>query len=120
SSALARRVSRVSAFPSRTSAIRSSRMLASRKPPRIMPPTRIASRHTRKRFFAYLGNRGILISDLWLHPHRHQHVKRALGFLVLDQRRRSGVGEHEHGGLALDLGGDVEQVARVEADIERI
>src|SRR5439155_20936033 len=31
----------------------------SRKPPRIMPSTRIASRHTRKPFFAYLGNRGI-------------------------------------------------------------
>ena len=54
------------------------------------------------------------------HPHRHQHVERALGVLVLDQRRRAGIGELEHRHLALDLRGDVEQVARVEADIERI
>src|SRR5262245_27573016 len=59
SNAFARRVSRVSAFPSRTSAIRSARMLGSRKPPRIMPPTRIACRHNGKPFFAYLRNRGI-------------------------------------------------------------
>ena len=55
-----------------------------------------------------------------LHPHRHQHVERALGVLVLDQRRRAGVGELEHRDLAFDLRGDVEQIARVEADIERI
>ena len=60
SSALARRVRRVSAFPSRTSAIRSARMLGSRKPPRIMHPTRIACRDNGKPFFAYLRNRGIL------------------------------------------------------------
>src|SRR5262245_59429864 len=59
SNAFARRVSRVSAFPSRTSAIRSARMLGSRKPPRIMPPTRIPCRHNGKPFFAYLRNRGI-------------------------------------------------------------
>src|SRR5580765_734263 len=63
SNAFARRVSRVSAFPSRTSAIRSARMLGSRKPPRIMPPTRIACRDNGKRFFAYLRNRGITMFD---------------------------------------------------------
>ena len=52
------------------------------------------------------------------HPHRHQHVERALVVLVLHQRRRAGVGEAEYGDFALDLGGDVEQVARVETDIE--
>src|SRR5262245_38900885 len=41
SNAFARRVSRVSAFPSRTSAIRSARMVGPRKPPRIMLPIRI-------------------------------------------------------------------------------
>ena len=39
---------------------------------------------------------------------------------VLDQRRRAGIGELEHRRLALDLRRDVEQIARVEADIERI
>src|SRR5262249_47592153 len=37
SNAFARRVRRVSAFPSRTSAIRSARVPGSRKPPRIIP-----------------------------------------------------------------------------------
>src|SRR4051794_10294138 len=64
SNAFARRVSRVSAFPSRTSAIRSARMLGSRKSPRIMPQTRIACRDNGKPFFAYLRNRGIV---------RHEH-----------------------------------------------
>src|SRR4029077_19315258 len=59
SNAFARRVSRVSAFPPPPSAIRSDRMLGSRKPPRIMPPTRIACRDNGKPFFAYLRNRGI-------------------------------------------------------------
>jgi hypothetical protein len=54
------------------------------------------------------------------HPHRHQDVKRALGVLVLDQGRRAGIGEPEHRNLTLDLRCDVEQVSRVEADIERV
>jgi hypothetical protein len=46
-----------------------------------------------------------------LNPHRHQHVEGALAVLVLHQGRRTGVGEPEHGDLALDLRGDVEQIA---------
>src|SRR5712672_2202540 len=52
------------------------------------------------------------------HPHRHQHVERALGIAILDQGRRARIGEAEHRRVALDLSRDVEQVARVEADIE--
>src|ERR1700730_4543336 len=54
------------------------------------------------------------------HPHRHQDVERGLVFLVLHQRGRARVGEFEDGDLAFDLGGDVEEVAGVEADIERV
>src|SRR6202011_5856168 len=54
------------------------------------------------------------------HPHRHQHIERGLVVLVLHQGRRTGIGEPEHGDLALDLAGDVEQIARVESDIERV
>ena len=54
------------------------------------------------------------------HPHRHQHVERALGVLVLDQGRRAGIGEAQHRHLAVELGRDVEQIARVESDIDRI
>ena len=66
------------------------------------------------------GMRRMQVRQARSHPHRHQHVERALGVLVLDQRRRAGIGELEHRDLALDLRRDVEQVARVEADIERI
>ena len=54
------------------------------------------------------------------HPHRHQHVERTLVVLVLHQGRRAGVGEAERGDVAFDLGGDVEEVAGVEADIEGV
>ena len=40
------------------------------------------------------------------HPHRHQHVQRALVVAVLHQGRRAGVGEAERGDVAFDLGGD--------------
>ena len=62
--------------------------------------------------------RGRRVNRRPLNPHRHQDVERAFGVLVLDERRRAGVGELEHGDLAFDLRGDVEQVARVETDIE--
>ena len=48
---------------------------------------------------------------LKLNPHGHQHVKRALGIAILDQRRRARIGELEHRGFAFELAGDVEQVA---------
>src|ERR1017187_908470 len=60
SNAFARRVRRVSAFPSRTSAMRSSRVVVSRKLARIMPLTRITPPYPGKRFFVQLLNRGIL------------------------------------------------------------
>src|SRR5690242_4066429 len=53
-------------------------------------------------------------------PHRHQDVERALRVLVLDERRRAGIGEPQDRDLAFDLRRDVEQIARVEADIERL
>src|SRR6202034_2651594 len=55
-----------------------------------------------------------------LHAHRHQHVERAVRILVLDKGRRAGIGKLEHGGFALDLRGNVEEVARIETDIDRI
>ena len=54
-----------------------------------------------------------------LHPHRHQHVERGRALAVLDQGRRARIGEAEQRRVALELGRDVEQVAGVEADIER-
>src|ERR671912_2006305 len=53
-----------------------------------------------------------------LHPHRHQDVKRGCAFTVLNDRGGAGVGELEHGGVAVELGGDVEKVAGVETDID--
>src|ERR1700737_2280690 len=53
------------------------------------------------------------------HPHRHQHVERAFGILVLHQRWRTGIGQSQHRDLALDLRRDIQEVARVETDIER-
>jgi len=41
-----------------------------------------------------------------LHPHRHQHVKRGLVGHVVDQRRRTGIGQHEFGFRAGQLRGD--------------
>ncbi len=62
SNAFARRVSRVSAFPSRTRPIKPARIAGSRKPPRIMSATRIISTGPSKPFFAYRWNRGIVAS----------------------------------------------------------
>src|SRR6476620_2888662 len=53
-----------------------------------------------------------------LNPHRHQHVERALGVAILDQRRRSRIGQLQDRGFALELRRDVEQIAGIEADIE--
>src|SRR5579864_1830319 len=55
-----------------------------------------------------------------LYAHRHQHIKRALGLLVGNESRRTRVGELEHGGVTVELSRNVEQIARVEADIERL
>ena len=54
-----------------------------------------------------------------LDPHRHQHVERRRALAVLDQGRRAGIGELEQGRVAVELAGDVEEIAGVEADIER-
>src|SRR5690349_24869567 len=54
-----------------------------------------------------------------LHPHRHQDVKRGGAFAVLDDGGGAGIGELEQGGVAVELGRDVEQIAGVEADIDR-
>src|SRR5690349_4102949 len=43
-------------------------------------------------------------------PHRHQHVERAGFAVVLDQRGRAGVVEHEDRAVAADLADDVEQI----------
>src|SRR5215204_883717 len=53
-----------------------------------------------------------------LHPHRHQDVEGGRALAVLDDRRGARVGELEEGGVAVELAGDVEEVAGVEADIE--
>src|SRR3954453_4480863 len=45
-----------------------------------------------------------------LNPHRHQLVERALGILVLHQRRRAGIRQLQDCDLALDLCSHVEQV----------
>src|SRR5829696_2488308 len=55
-----------------------------------------------------------------LNSHWHQNVQGAFRILVLDQGRRSWVGQLQHGGLTFDLRRDVQQVAGIEADIERI
>src|SRR5262245_23003533 len=55
-----------------------------------------------------------------LHPHRHQDVERTGSALVLDQGRRTRIGELQDRSVALDLAGNVEQIARVETDIDRI
>ncbi len=54
-----------------------------------------------------------------LNAHRHEHVQRAFVAGVLHHGRGAGIGELEQRALALELVGDVEQVARVEADLER-
>src|SRR5258708_3581854 len=55
-----------------------------------------------------------------LNPHRHQYIERASGILVLDQGGRTGVGKFQNRGFAFDLSGDIEQIARIESDIDRI
>src|SRR5262245_53482337 len=54
------------------------------------------------------------------HPHRHQHIERALDLLIGEQCRRTRVGQPEHRRIAFELGCDIEQIARVEPDIEGI
>src|SRR5262245_18338408 len=58
SKAFARRVRRVSAFPSRISAIRSARVPGSRKPPRIIPLQESLAPAPAS-FFVHRWNRGI-------------------------------------------------------------
>src|SRR5271166_2524848 len=87
SNAFARRVSRVSAFPSRTSAMRSSRVLGSRKPPRIMSTTRIASPGPGKPFFANRWNRGIVGDGVVQREAEDSQGLAAISGEGLDQRR---------------------------------
>src|SRR3954451_17350653 len=60
-----------------------------------------------------------VIVERGLHPHRHQDVQRGRVFAVLDQGRGAGVCKLEQRRVAVELAGDVEEVAGVEADIER-
>ncbi len=53
-----------------------------------------------------------------LHAHRHQHVERRLVARVVDHGRRARIGELERRPLALELAGDIEQIASVEADLK--
>ena len=57
--------------------------------------------------------------DAGIHPQRHQHVLDAGVAGIEHQGGRGGVGEAELGRLAADLAGDVQQIAGVEADLER-
>ena len=58
-------------------------------------------------------------SEVELDPHRHEDVERALVAVVLDHGRRARIGQLEMRRLALELASDVEQIASVEADLER-
>ena len=51
-------------------------------------------------------------------PHRHQHIERAGIADIADQGGRGGVGQRELRALAVDLLGDVEEIAGVEADLD--
>ena len=67
-----------------------------------------------------LGLRPIREAVLASHPQRHQHVKRQrIGFIAHD-RRRTGIRQFKQRLLALDLPGDVEPIARVEAKLNII
>src|SRR5688572_2593200 len=52
-------------------------------------------------------------------PHRHEDEQGALVGGVTDHRRRACIGKLEGGAVAPELARDVEEVARVEADIDR-
>src|SRR5918993_3237457 len=49
-----------------------------------------------------------------LHPHRHQHVEGRRALPVLDEGGRARIGELEQSGVAIELAGDVEEVAGIE------
>src|SRR5579862_337574 len=55
-----------------------------------------------------------------LDAHRHQDVERAAIGAVAHDRRRSRIGHRKARALALDLLGNIEQIARVEADLQRL
>src|SRR4029453_4949518 len=57
---------------------------------------------------------------LLLDPHRHQHIKRRRLVVFAKQSRRGGIGEMDLDRIALDLPQNVEQVTRIEADLETL
>ena len=67
-----------------------------------------------------LRSMAIVTGSVGSHPHRHQHVQRAGRVLIAQERGGAGIRELQLGLLALELRGDVEEIAAVEADIERI
>src|SRR5205085_2972852 len=52
--------------------------------------------------------------------HRHQDVKRVRLVILAEQRRGGGIGQMDFDRVAVDLSKDIEEVARVEADLETI
>src|SRR5450759_1348000 len=53
------------------------------------------------------------------YPHRHQHIEGARAIAVLHYGRRTRVGEFEQHRVAFKLLGDIEEIAGVEADVDR-
>ena len=53
----------------------------------------------------------------FLNPHRHQDIERALVLSILDEGWRTGIGEQKAHILAGDLAGDIQEIARVEPDL---
>src|SRR6185436_4048691 len=54
------------------------------------------------------------------YPHRHEHIESGCILAVADHGGRARIGELELGGAAFELPRDVEQVAGVKSDLERI
>src|SRR5262245_43496745 len=61
----------------------------------------------------------MLLSERTSHAHGHQDVDRGRILRPAHQRRRGGIREHEARPFTFDLLGDVEEVARIEPDLER-
>src|SRR5262249_18585288 len=56
----------------------------------------------------------------WSYSHRHQHIECALALTILNEGGRARISELEHRRFAVELRSDVQQIARVETDIERL
>ncbi len=53
------------------------------------------------------------------HAHRHEDIERGRALAILNHCRRAGIGELEQRGVAIELSGNIHQIAGIEADIER-